>query len=110
VIIRTVKIKLFQPGNKKAITQRCVAGPRRHFTAANIEKILAEFVEKVEAAMPDRYRMVQVGRGEFNFVRVDTELEQTAAMARKTVLAKLVDQLGVPLSAGEIGKLAEIPA
>lgn len=72
-MVRIVKIKLFQPGNKKFVTQRTSAPPKHHFTAANIEKILAEFAEKVEAAMPDRYRMVQVGPGEFNFVRTDCD-------------------------------------
>jgi hypothetical protein len=69
-----VKIKLFQPGNKKFVTQKTVAGPRRHFTAANIEKIITEFAEKVEAAMPDRYRMVQISPSEFNFVRIDDRI------------------------------------
>jgi hypothetical protein len=71
MLIRTVKLKLFKPGNKEAVVQRIVAGPGRHFTAANIEKILTEFVDKVEAAMPDRYRFVQIGPAEFNFVRID---------------------------------------
>lgn len=72
MLIRRVKIKLFKPQNRGSVTQITSAGPRHHFTAANIEKILADFVEKVEAAMPDRYRMVQVGPGEFNFVRITT--------------------------------------
>jgi hypothetical protein len=71
MLIRTLKLKLFKPGNKGFVTQRAVAPPGRHFTAANIETILSEFAEKVEAAMPDRYRMVQIGPGEFNFVRLE---------------------------------------
>jgi hypothetical protein len=71
MLIRTVKLKLFMPGNKKAVTHTMVSGPGRHFTAANIEQILAGFVAKVEAAMPDRYRMVVVGPATFNFVRTD---------------------------------------
>ncbi len=70
-MIRIIKIKLFKPGNKGFVTERTVAGPRRHFTPANIETILSQFVERVEAAMPDRYRMVQIGPGEFNFVWTD---------------------------------------
>jgi hypothetical protein len=70
VLIQAIEIKLFQPGNKKAVTGRIVAGPGRHFTAANVEAALREYAEKVEAAMPDRYRIVQVGRAAFNFVRV----------------------------------------
>jgi len=73
MLITTVTLKLFRPGNKQADIQRIVAGPGRHFTRANIEKILAEFVEKVEAAMPDRYRLVQVGRAAFNLVRIDSD-------------------------------------
>ena len=71
MIIRTVKMKVFQPGNKKAMTLRTIAQPGHHFTAANIEKVLAEFVDKLDTAMPDKYRMVQIGRAEFNFVRID---------------------------------------
>ncbi len=71
MVIRTIKFKLFAPGNKTFVTRTTVAGSGRHFTAANIETILAEYADKVETAMPARYRMVQVGRGEFNFVRTD---------------------------------------
>ena len=73
MLIRAVKLKLFEPGNKKSVTQRYVAGPGRHFTAANVEKILTEFVDKVEEAMPGRYRLVAIGPGEFNLVRVRPE-------------------------------------
>ena len=75
MIIRCVKMKVFAPGNKKAMTFRTVAAPGHHFTAANIEKVLAEFVEKLDAAMPDLYNMVQVGRGDFNFVRIEKPVE-----------------------------------
>jgi hypothetical protein len=71
VVIRCIKLKLFKPGNKSSVTQRVVAGPGRHFNPANIEKVLADFVDKVEAAMPNRYRMVQIGRAEFNFMERD---------------------------------------
>jgi hypothetical protein len=70
-MIRTVKVKVFQPGNKGFITHRTIAGPRRHFTAANIEKILEGYVEKIEAKAPGLYRMVQIAPAEFNFVRTD---------------------------------------
>jgi hypothetical protein len=73
MLIRSVKLKLFKPGNKKAVVQRVVAPKGHHFSAANIEKILSEFVAKVEAAMPDRYRLVQVGAAEFNLVRTYAE-------------------------------------
>ena len=69
-MVRSVKIKLFQPGNKKFVARRWAAGAGKYFTEANITAILTEFAEKVEKAMPDRYRMVQIGPGEFNFVRI----------------------------------------
>ena len=70
MLIRTIKLRLFKPGNKESATKVVKAGTGRHFTAENIEAILTEFANRVEAAMPDRYRMVQVGRAEFNFVRI----------------------------------------
>jgi hypothetical protein len=74
VLVQTVKLKLFAPGNKKFVTHRIAAGPGHHFTAENIEKILADFVDKVEAAIPGYYRMVQIGRGEFNFIHLGKEV------------------------------------
>ena len=79
MIIRSVKMKVFAPGNKKAMTLRTVAKAGHHFTAANIEKVLAEFVDKLDTAMPDKYRMVQTGRAEFNFVRIEKPLEPEPA-------------------------------
>jgi len=74
VHIQTITLKIFSPGNKKADTQRIVAGPGRHFTAANIETILAKVGEKVDAEFPDQYRLVAIGPAAFNFVRTDTDI------------------------------------
>jgi hypothetical protein len=70
VLIRTIKLKLFKPGNKGFVVQRVHAPKGRHFTAAQIEAILTEFCERVEKAMPGRYRLVQIGPADFNLVRV----------------------------------------
>lgn len=70
-MIRTITVKVFDRGNKKHITRTTRAGARRHFSEANIEAILAEYVEKLEAVAPDQYRMVQVGPGAFNFIHLE---------------------------------------
>lgn len=93
MIIRTIKMKVFLPGNKKAMTLRTVAEPGHHFTAANIERILAEFVEKLDAAMPDRYRMVQIGRAEFNFVRITPESAFCGRPGTREQCAEMLDRL-----------------
>jgi hypothetical protein len=80
-VIRTVKVKVFQPGNKRCITHRTIAGPRKYFTEAGIEKILEGYVEKVEAAAPGQYRMVQVAPAEFNFIHQGTELQRAKELA-----------------------------
>lgn len=68
MIIRCVKVKVFHPGNKRAVTHRTIAPKGKHFLAEHVEQILKGYVDKVEAAAPDQYRMVQVAPGEFNFV------------------------------------------
>ena len=70
MLIQTVKLKLFAPGNKKFKVQRVLAGKGRHFTPERIDLILAAFVEKVEEKLPGQYRMVQIGRAEFNFIHI----------------------------------------
>lgn len=93
MIIRTVKLKLFQPGNKKFFIKTVVAGPGKRFTAAGIEKILADFVDKVDAAMPDRYNVVQVGPGAFNFVRITPEPVFTGRPGTREQCAESLDRL-----------------
>lgn len=74
MIIRSLKVKVFRVGNKGFVVQTNHAGQKKHFTADGIEKMLAQYAEQIEKNMPnEEYKLVQVGRGEFNFVHVETK-------------------------------------
>jgi hypothetical protein len=68
-ITKILRIKLFEPGNKKHKVYVFRAGKSRHFAERGVEDILGKVVAEIEKMYPHReYSMVQVGRGDYNFM------------------------------------------
>lgn len=68
-LYRTIRIKIYSPGNAKFDKRIIQAPPRKGYTEEQIQKVLEEYVEKLTTAMPGHeYRLVEVGEATFNFV------------------------------------------
>jgi hypothetical protein len=67
--IKSIRIKIFEPGNRKHKVYMFRAGKQRHFVEAGVTDILAKVAEEVEKMHPEHeYGMVQVGKGDYNFL------------------------------------------
>jgi hypothetical protein len=66
---KILRIKLFEPGNKKHKVYIFRAGDGRHFAERGAEDILGKVVAEIEKMYPEHeYAMVQVGKGDYNFM------------------------------------------
>lgn len=66
---KRVMIRIFDVGNKTAVTQRFVAVSGKGYSEEAIEKMLEACAENLEQRRPnDEYEIVQVDSASFNFV------------------------------------------
>lgn len=75
-MLKSVKIRIFEPGNKrsKLVIQRA---PARHvFNDKGVDVILVKTAEQIEQRWPaEDYSLIPVGPGAFNFVHRGTRCE-----------------------------------
>jgi hypothetical protein len=68
-VAKIIRIKIFDPGNNKHKVYIFRAPNGRSFIEAGVEDILGKVVAEVEKMYPEHdYRMVQVGRADYNFL------------------------------------------
>jgi hypothetical protein len=81
----SVMIRVFDAGNKSAVTKRYVAPAGKGYTSAAIDEMLDTVAADLERRRPnDDYEVVQAGTAQFNFVwraRRETDIGQEAAKA-----------------------------
>lgn len=66
---KVVRVRIFNPGNKTAITKRFVAAPGTGYTERAIRKMLYAVAEEIQRNRPDEvYECVCIGPSHFNFV------------------------------------------
>jgi hypothetical protein len=67
--IKTVIVKVFEPGNKVVRTRRCSALKGQRWKEQGIQQLLEFIASEIERAMPlEEYELVELGRDRFNFV------------------------------------------
>jgi len=68
-MLKNIRIKIFEPGNRKHKVYIFRAGKQRHFVEAGVTDILGKVAAEVEKMHPEHeYGMVQAGNGDYNFI------------------------------------------
>ena len=66
---KLIRVKFFQPGNKKFGQRVLHASPGKAFTAKGIDEQLAHLADEIETKFPQwEYSLVPTGPNSFNFV------------------------------------------
>lgn len=77
--LKKLVIKVFNRNNKEAKTHHITADNGRHFVGDG-QAYLERFAEQIEQQWPDdEYKLVEVGKGQFNFVWVKIREKTEAA-------------------------------
>jgi hypothetical protein len=80
LLAKSVRIKIFTPGNKRAVTRVHLAGSGRGIGVDGVDGLLKRTADKIEQQWPaEEYSLVQVGPFAFNFVWRASQSEQHAS-------------------------------
>jgi hypothetical protein len=67
--IKTVTVRIFEPGSAIARTRRCCALKGKHWTEPGIQQLLEYLAAEIEKVMPtEEYELVELAADRFNFV------------------------------------------
>lgn len=111
--IKTVTVRIFEPGNKIARTRRCVALKGQHWTEHGIQQLLEYMASEIEKVMPlEEYELVELNPSRFNFVHrgvktIDVDMLPEQPMDPHTAELAM-RQRGLALLRGALPK--EVPA
>lgn len=92
--IKTVIVKVFEPGNKVCRTRRCAALKGQRWTEHGIQQLLEFIASEIEVAMPlEEYELVELGAAAFNFVHRGARILMSAGHEAESFPGTLPDQV-----------------